>query len=180
MIKATSSSFGRPSKSIDANLLKNLFRPSRNINLTKVAAVLGVHRNTLSRKIREIGCGRTFSQISNDDLDLTIREYRQHHPKSGASYVTSYLRDRGIRVQRRRVREALARVDGVGVRLRTRTAITRRAYTNPRPMAVWHGDGHLKAIMWGIALHGFIDGYSRKVCFVVFVCLRTQSNHLPR
>jgi hypothetical protein len=124
---------------------------------------VGVHRNTLSRKAQQLGLARRYSEITDDQLDELLREYREKHPDTGASYVIAFLQDQNIRLQRWRVRDALRRVDGVGVRLRTRTAITRREYCNPRPMAMWHCDGHLKAILWGIVIHGFIDGYSRKV-----------------
>lgn len=166
---------GRPSKLVNSNLLRELFQPSRNLPLTKVAAALGIHRNTLNQKIKRLGLDRTFSQISDDELDGIIKDYRLHHPSSGTSYVISHLRAQKLRVQRWRVREAIERVDGVGIRLRTRTTITRRNYTNPRPMAVWHQDGHLKAILWGIAIHGLIDGYSRKVsCRIIFELLRSH------
>lgn len=154
---------GRPSKSISTAFLKNAFNPSRNISITKIASVLGVHRNTLSRKLRETGIQRRYSEISDQELQAIIREFRIERPDAGQSYVIAHFRQNNIRVQRWRLRKALQEVDGVGIRLRTRKPIIRRSYSNPRPMAVWHMDAHLKANHWGISLHGIIDGYSRKV-----------------
>jgi hypothetical protein len=136
---------------------------SRNIAISKLANVIGVHRNTLSRRIRQLGLNRKYTELTDMELEQILKEYRLKRPNSGITYVTSYLRSQGLRIQRWRVRNAIQNVDGVGVRIRKRTAINRRAYTNPRPMAVWHCDGHHKAIHWGIVVHGFIDGYSRKV-----------------
>jgi hypothetical protein len=33
-----------------------------------------------------------------------------------------------------------------------------------RPNSLWHLDGHHKLIMWGIVIHGVIDGYCHIVC----------------
>lgn len=150
-------------KSIDVKFLRKISQGSRNISLVRLAKGLNIHRNTLSRKLREIGIQRKYSEITDEDLDATIRAYRLQRPDAGLSYVTSELRSQNIRVQRWRICEAVRRVDGVGVQLRARKHIARRAYTNPRPMAVWHCDGHLKGVLWGVILHGFIDGFSRKV-----------------
>ncbi|KAF8198607.1 hypothetical protein BJ912DRAFT_845473, partial [Pholiota molesta] len=32
------------------------------------------------------------------------------------------------------------------------------------PNALWHINGHHKLILWGIVIHGCVDGYSRTVC----------------
>lgn len=114
-----------------------------------------------------MGITRDFSSISDDGLDRHFREFRQQYPKSGYRYFTGYLRSkpRQLRLQRDRIRAAILRVDGVGARLRTRDPIIRKSYENPRPNAVWHVDGHLKAVDWGITVHEFIDGHSRKVSF---------------
>lgn len=128
-----------------------------------MAANLGMHRNTLARKMKSLGIRKEYSSISDDQLQDIIRSYRTENPDTGQSYVMSHIRSQHLRVQRSRVRKAIEAVDGVGVRLRERAPIVRRKYENPGPMAVWHMDGHLKAILWGISVHGIIDGYSRKV-----------------
>ncbi|KAJ7793221.1 hypothetical protein B0H14DRAFT_2253509, partial [Mycena olivaceomarginata] len=65
-----------------------------------------------------------------------------------------------LRVQKRRVSSSVHRVDGLGRVLRQRRVIMRRDYRVSRPHAIWHLDGHHKLILWGIVIHGFIDGYS--------------------
>ncbi|KAJ7442075.1 hypothetical protein B0H11DRAFT_1615454, partial [Mycena galericulata] len=53
-------------------------------------------------------------------------------------------------------------VDGLGQVLR-RHIIERRDYKSARPNSTWQMDGHHKLIMWGIVIHGVIDGYDRTV-----------------
>lgn len=163
---------GRPSKEIKPRLLRCLFDSSRNISITKAARTCGVHRNTLRKKMKLLGITHDFSSITNDALDQHFRNFRRQHPKSGYRYFTGYLRSkpRQLRVQRERIRASILRVDGLGARLRARDPIIRKSYENPRPGAVWHVDGHLKAVEWGITIHGFIDGYSRKVCSLCTLC----------
>lgn len=59
----------------------------------------------------------------------------------------------------------------------------RRAYWSEGPSHVWHMDGFDKLKPYGIAVHGCIDGYSRKVLWlkvcevyvniiIIFDCLK--------
>src|ERR1700749_769722 len=93
------------------------------------------------------------------------------HSNSGTVHTVGSLRTKEKRVPRRRVlRQVLKRVGGVRVRMRS--AVIRRK-SNPRSMAIWHCVGQLKAITWGIVVHGFIDGHSCKVhyhvCFFEYI-----------
>ncbi|KZT18952.1 hypothetical protein NEOLEDRAFT_1030855, partial [Neolentinus lepideus HHB14362 ss-1] len=65
----------------------------------------------------------------------------------------------GLRVQKRRVRMSLRRIDGLGQVLRNHEAIDRRDYTVPRPNYLWHMDGYHKLIRWGLVVHGIVDGF---------------------
>lgn len=154
---------GRPPVKLNEVFLRKAFNTKHHIPITKLSKAIGVHRNTLARKLRELGISRSFTEISDAELETLIREYREEKPEAGETYVVSFLRNKNIRVPRERVRRAMQEVDGVGVRLRRKNEIVRQVYKNPRPMAVWHVDGHLKGILWGITIHGIIDGYSRKV-----------------
>lgn len=115
--------------------------------------------------MKSLGMALSYSPISDEELEEHLRHFRLEYPRSGYRYFTGYLRSkpRHLRVQRERIRAAIRRVDGVGAILRARDPIIRKSYENPRPNAVWHVDGHLKAAEWGITVHGFIDGHSRKV-----------------
>ncbi|KAH7903831.1 hypothetical protein BJ138DRAFT_971407, partial [Hygrophoropsis aurantiaca] len=63
-----------------------------------------------------------------------------------------------LRIQKRRVTGSIHRVDRLGQVLRQRNAIRRRKYKVTRPNSLWHLDGHHKLILWGIVIHGIVDG----------------------
>ena len=105
-----------------------------------------------------------FSRVSNNELDKIVRNYRREHPSSGLSYLIGHLQSHhNFRLQRHRVLASIVRVDGLGVILRRNHGIRRRKYRVSRPNALWHIDGHHKLILWGIVIHGIVDGYGRDV-----------------
>lgn len=139
-----------------------------------LATVLGVHRNTLRAKIKELGLTTSFDDISNSDLDGLVREYQQDHPAAGRGYVSGHLRSKhSLRLPRNRIVKSMRRVDhlGQGIRSHIGAKKKRQPYSVPRPNALWHIDGHHKLILWGIVIHGVADGYSRKV-FLSNTCMR--------
>jgi hypothetical protein len=136
--------------------------------LTVLANVLGIDRKTLRARIKETGIVPDFNEISDDDLDDLVREYRHENPAGGRrSYIIGRLRAaHSLHIQRQRVIDSMNRLDrlGQGLRQRLGKKKERRIYQVPRPNALWHIDGHHKLIAWGIVIHGVADGYSRKVC----------------
>ena len=64
------------------------------------------------------------------------------------------------------VREVLKFVDEEGVRERKIRRLKRRDYVNPGPNFVWHIDGYDKLKPFGFAIHGSIDGFSRRIAWV--------------
>ena len=80
---------------------------------------------------------QTFSNIGNDALDHTVRDILRVTPRIGYRLVQGALRRRGLRIQRRRVLEALRRVDPVMITLRSSRSIIRRRYSVPCPNALW-------------------------------------------
>ncbi len=113
-----------------------------------------------------------FSNISNESLDEMVQEIKDMNPRWGPKLLVGYLRSRGTFVQRERVRQALVRVDPIGVVARRCRAVHRRVYSVTRPLALWHFDGHHKRIKWRFVIHGCIDGYSR-----IPVFLKCSSNN---
>ena len=50
-------------------------------------------------------------------------------------------------------------------------AKTRYQYSVPGPRSMYHMDGHEKlAKLWGIWVHGAVDGYSRKIIYMTVTC----------
>ncbi|OBZ70899.1 hypothetical protein A0H81_09541, partial [Grifola frondosa] len=154
---------GRPRKLINQTYLEEIMSPTRNISLSKLAKVLGTHRHTIHRNLKTYGLTRDYSAISNDELDLIVKTYKRKKPNSGIRYLLGFLRRHGFRIQKTRLYQSLRRVDGLGHVLRQRRSIQRRKYQSSRPNALWHCDGHHKLILWGIVIHGFIDGFCRTV-----------------
>ena len=75
------------------------------------------------------------------------------------------LRNRGIKVQRWRLRELMRELDPIGTALRWGQSICRRKYYVPAPNSLWHIDGNHKLISWRIVIHACIDGYS---CMIIY------------
>lgn len=155
---------GRPSKEISVAYLAEAMSAKRHITISSLARTLGMDRLTLRKIMKKQGIHRCYDGLSDAELDSLTRDFKRKKPDSGLRYLTGFLRNKGVRVQKRRIIASLRRVDGLGQVLRSRTAIKRRKYSVPRPNYLWHCDSHHKLIWWGIVIHGFIDGYCRTVC----------------
>ncbi|KAK7435347.1 hypothetical protein VKT23_019698 [Stygiomarasmius scandens] len=153
---------GRPRKVPDPKILEEAFSSDRNISQTQLASVLGIHRHTLSKYLKENNISAGFSTISDEELDRLVGEYRSKNPQAGVRYLRGHLRsEHKLRVQKARISESIQRVDPLGSILRSYSTTRRRQYRVSRPNALWHMDGHHKLIRWGIVLHGIIDGFCR-------------------
>ena len=83
---------------------------------------------------------------------------------------------RNINVSQETVRICLKEIDGHGVALRTLNRLIRRQYFNRGPNYMIHVDGYDKLKPYGIAIHGAVDGFSRKVLWLE----AGPSNNNPR
>ena len=72
-----------------------------------------------------------------------------------------------LTVRRDDVMALMGEVDPSGVQLRARRRFVRRVYNSRGPNHVWHVDGYDKLKPYGLAISGCIDGYSRKVMWLV-------------
>ena len=108
-----------------------------------------------------------YSTLTDNELDNIIKEFKKTHGiVVGRSLVIGHLKSIGLRVQKRRITEALLRVDPVNSRIRWAALVHRRKYNVPGPNSLWHIDGHHSLVRWGFVLHGGIDGYSRYIVFL--------------
>ena len=57
-------------------------------------------------------------------------------------------------------------MDPANAALRWGIVVSRRQYSVPRPNSLWHLDGYHFLIRWGLAIHGWIDGFSRRIMFL--------------
>ena len=152
---------GRPCVNVSETQLEHLL--SFDFRVRDIAHVLHVSESTVKRRIIQFGFENKLQRtdISESDLDIITADFVHHFPNSGQNTYDGYLRGKGIRIQRYRVRESLSRIDETGVQRRLRRALHRRRYSVPMPNSLWHIDGHHKLIRWRIVVHGGIDGFSR-------------------
>lgn len=156
---------GRPRKVPNLQFLQDAMSPKRRLSLQEIADLLGIHRHTLRAHLRSAQIDYKFAALSDSDLDILVKTFRALKPESGWRYLIGFLRNHGLKVQKSRVFRSINRVDRLGRVLRERNTIQRRKYKVSRPNALWHMDGHHKLILWGIVIHGFIDGYCRTVSY---------------
>ena len=134
-----------------------------------ISEMLLVSRWTIRRRVIEYGIQEItgYSNMSDDDLDAIVRAFNGRHGSLvGYAIVNGHLRSLGLRVQRQRVRESIARVDPANTHIRWAIAVSRRAYSVAGPNSLWHIDGHHSLINWGFVIHGGIDGFSRLIVFL--------------
>lgn len=160
---------GRPKFEISEEVLLQ-FR-SIGFTWTQIAEMLLVSRWTIRRRVVEFGLQDVtgYSHISDEELDAKVGQFMQRHGTLvGNSIINGHLKSLGLRVQRRRVRASIIRVDPSSSRLRWSVVVFRRRYSVAGPNSLWHADGHHSLVTWGFVIHGAIDGFSR--CIVYLEC----------
>lgn len=164
---------GRPRKVLSEVVLREMFRAGRNIKASQAAKVFNVHRHTVKHYLRSYKIQtQEYSQLSDEELDALVEEFKQKRPTTGLSYLRGHLLQRGWRIKRDRVLASISRVDGIRRVLRRNSMIKRRKYISTRPNAVWHMDGHHKLGPWGFVIHASIDGCDSVVSSHSFIYLR--------
>ena len=123
----------------------------------------------LKRILRRLSLRRHIPQtpqLLQSTLDEIENELQGSGQCLGYKSMWRRLRRKGIYVQRNIVRQALLLLDPKGVALRRRKRLKRRIYINLGPNFVWHIDGYDKLKPYGFAIHGAIDGYSRRILWL--------------
>ena len=72
----------------------------------------------------------------------------------------------GVKASQQSVRLALRFIDENAVNIRKRRRLRRRSYANPGANVCWHIDGYDKLKPYSFAIHGAIDGFSRKIIWL--------------
>ncbi|XP_064630795.1 uncharacterized protein LOC135489386 [Lineus longissimus] len=99
------------------------------------------------------------------DTVLTITE----NSRSCLGYRPVWRRlieEYGITVSRNRVMELMRIINEEGVESRRQRRLITRRYRTPGPNYVWHIDGYDKLKPFSFAIHGAIDGYSRRILWL--------------
>lgn len=128
--------------------------------------LLDVSEQTLYRGRIHYGIDNNFTDIAEEEVVDQIKLTLNLTSYGGESYVRGSLKGRGINVQRWRIRESLARLDGIGRAVRTRYAICPLTYNVSGPNHLWSIDSNHKLIPWRFVIHGCIDGYSRAIIYL--------------
>ena len=136
----------RPKYSITREQLKYLI--DLNFSISDLSKLLGVSKRTIVRTQQEfeLKISNTYSNISDGELDQQVLPILQDLPKTDYLRMVGSLKARGIRVQEKRVRRSMLRVDMEGVLSRSveLTTIQRRKYQVKGTNSLWHFDGNHK------------------------------------
>ena len=162
-IEKLASGPGRPRKVIDEEWLATAVSPRVRLNISQIARKLHVHRETVRTYLSLYDIDTSYSDISDIELDKILRQFKLEQPSAGFSLAQAHLRVLGMKIQTSRIYHSLQRIDELGRVLRNNPSITRRVYYVPRCNHLWHIDGHHKLILWGIVIHGVVDGFNREV-----------------
>ena len=127
---------GRPRLSLNMEDISN-FR-SLGFSWSNISSLYGVSSRTLRRR-RQESCVdvQSYDSITDADLDNIVGEILETTPQAGRNLVRGSLQSRGVHVQRRRIVEAIERVDPVTPTLRDNRQIVRRRYNVPCPSFLW-------------------------------------------
>ena len=130
--------------------------------IEQISSMLSVSERTIYHRMEKYGLrSHNFSNISDDDLDRHVRQVSKDFPFCGEQMLRFLLKERGIKVQRMRLRDSVHRVDQEGVRERKKGRLKRRVYNVQGPNYLWHIDTNHKLVRWNFIIVGGIDGFSR-------------------
>ncbi|XP_019855224.1 PREDICTED: uncharacterized protein LOC109584086 [Amphimedon queenslandica] len=151
---------GRPKVHIDRERVEHL--RSLKFMWEDIGNLLGVSSKTIQRRSKEWE-KKSFTEISDADLDALISEVLQQFPHYGEAMIRGHLHSQKVLIQRARMREAIYRVRG---RHTIAHPIHHRTYSVSGPNALWHLDGNHKLIKWRLVVHGCVDGFTRLITFL--------------
>ena len=129
----------------------------------------GIHigLRQLNRLLRQQGLYRRRNKVPINNVIVEIKRRLNSSNRSlGYRSLHLALRNCGIATDRETVRIILKELDPQGVATRKQNRLQRRKYVNNGPNYLWHLDGYDKIKPFGFAIHGCIDGYSRKLLWL--------------
>ena len=143
--------------------------------ISEIATMMSVSESTIYRRMRCYGLSKlTFSDVTEEQLDAHVAEIAKDFPFCGEKMFKQILEQKGIRVQRMRLRDSIHRVDAEGVENRRKGRLHRRVYNVKGPNHLWHVDTNHKLVRWNFIIVGGIDGFSRLP--VMLVCTNNNKS----
>lgn len=109
---------GRPRKVVDFDYLKEAMSEQRNISVAALAKILKIHPNTLHHYMGIYGLSKEFSDLTDDEIDTLMLEFKERQPISGLHYAMAFVHRRKLRIQRQRISDSLKRIGGLSALLR--------------------------------------------------------------
>ena len=103
----------------------------------KIAEILCVSARTLRTKRHELEITDKYIGIRDNELDNFIQEILEESPNMREKMLQGALQSRGIRIQSRRLRSSIERVDPTGKVLRRLRTLRRRKYQVEGPNTLW-------------------------------------------
>ena len=111
-----------------------------------------------------------YRRHGKSPLNVVIKEVAKELKGPSSSYgyrqMHQQLRKNGLVVDKETTRLIIKSLDPEKVAERKRKRLTRRVYVSHGPNNTWHMDGYDKMKPFGFAIHGAIDGYSRKILWL--------------
>ncbi|XP_039454836.1 uncharacterized protein LOC120433158 isoform X1 [Oreochromis aureus] len=137
---------------------------------------ISISMRTLKTHLKESGLYRQGSYSPLPEVRRAIlSELRGPGQLFGYRTMWQVLKQKHkLRVKRDVVMRLLRQLNPQGIALRTRRRFTRRTYHSMGPNYIWHVDGYDKLKPFGLALSGCIDGFSRRLMWLV--CGATNNN----
>ena len=151
---------GAPKFDIPRNFLVDLVEEG--FKVKEISSMIGVSERTIFRRFQDYDIKVTqFDNITDEELDEKLLVLCTEFPNCGEKMLNEMLKEKGIILQRSRIRESLHRIDFEGVRRRKKNGLTRRIYNVEGPNHLWHLDTNHKLIRWYFVIVGAVDGFSR-------------------
>lgn len=124
---------------------------------------------TLKGKLKDLGLKRRNIPQSPSDRVVAAIFYELKGSGCTIGYKSLWKKLQkiyGLNIKRDVVLKILRIADPAGVEARKKKRLRRRKYSVKGPNALWHLDGDDKLKPFGFAIHGCIDGYSRKILWL--------------
>lgn len=128
-----------------------------------------ISMSTLKRILSTLGLKRKYVPESNmrDIVTAAVEEVTSCGYNLGYRSLWKKLQlQYKLRVKRETVYTLLKILDPEGIANRYGNKLRRRRYISPGPNFMWHLDGYDKLKQFGFAIHGCIDGFSRKIMWL--------------
>lgn len=136
---------------------------------------VNISLSTLKRKLKQMKLGRKKEKTDlRTVIDFIQSELQTSGQLCGYRWMHQRCIQNGLVVTQATVRVTLQELDPEGVEYRKRKRLHRRKYFSKGPNYVWHIDAYDKLKPYGIAISGCIDGFSRRIIWLI--AGRTASN----